>query len=321
MPALPPLDPDVAAVLAQLRRADCAPADPLVTPLAQARAQFGRQLAFFSERSPRMARTETLYATHGGRTVRVRIHFPHDTLPAPLIVYLHGGGWVFGTLDTHDRIMREIATASGIAVAGIEYTLAPEAKYPDQLGEIGRAVTVLIENSRALGIDPRRLILFGDSAGGNLALATALHGLDGDARAGLTGLILFYGVYAPGCEAASWRDRGDGSYGLAERTMRWYWSQYLPDPDAMREAPAAPLNGRLNGLPPTWLAVGDLDPLHDDTLLLAERLRKQGTPHRLTIYQGYPHGFLRMMEQVPGVQHAFAQAGQAARDMLAGTLT
>jgi len=310
----------LAAILAELKTAGCAAADPLSTPLAQARAQLDRHFGYLSKNPPRMTRTETLQVVCGARTVRVRVHFPNDALPAPVIVYLHGGGWVFGTLDTHDRIMREIAAVSGMAIAGIEYTLAPEAQYPDQLSEVGRAVTLLVDNSRALGIDPRRLILFGDSAGGNLALATALHGLDADARAGLRGLILFYGVFAPGCEAASWRDRGDGSYGLAERTMRWYWSQYLPHPDAVNEPPAAPLNGRLDGLPPTWLAVGDLDPLHDDTLLLAERLRRQGTPHRLTIYHGYPHGFLRLVEHVPGVQRAFAEAGQAARDMLAETL-
>jgi len=320
MPELPPLDPALAAILAELKQSGHAAADPLTTPLADARAQLDRHFGYLSKNPPRMARTETLRVAHDGRAVRVRIHFPNDTLPQPLIVYLHGGGWVFGTLDTHDRIMREIASVTGMAIAGIEYTPAPEAKYPDQLGEIGRAVSMLIDNSRALGIDPRRLILFGDSAGGNLALATALHGLDADARAGLIGLILFYGVFAPGCEVASWRDRGDGSYGLAERTMRWYWSQYLPHPDAMTEPPAAPLNGSLEGLPPTWLGVGDLDPLHDDTLLLAARLRKQGTPHRLTIYNGYPHGFLRLMEHVPGVRRAYAEVGQAARDMLAGTL-
>jgi acetyl esterase len=226
----------------------------------------------------------------------------------PVIIYVHGGGWTFGSVDTHDGTMRGLAAAGGRCVFGFDYRLAPEHPYPIPLEDTLAAIAVGLSGELGSDVDTRRWALAGDSAGATLALAAMIHRRE----AGLAlpaAAALFYGCYAPDFETGSHARFGDG-YLLTTANMRWYWRNYL---GAAFDAPptlAAPLNADLTGLPPLYLTAGGLDPLADDTIRLAERLATAGCAFRHDHVPGVVHGCLRMSRDLAPAQ-AMIDAGAA----------
>ena len=314
---LPKFDQALSIVQADLLTAGLGAPDPLTTGLEQTRAQIRRSYAALSLAPPLMSAQQDVEIQMVGYRVHCRIYWPTTTAKGcPALVYVHGGGWFFGDVSTHDRIAREFARASALPVVSVGYSNAPERKYPVQIEEIRIVLNWLAAYGEASGIDPDRLIFVGDSAGANLVLSCVASRLNDLTRAQVRGLVLYYGVYSGDLDRDSWQRLGDGKFGLSRRVMDWYWSQYLYDLAQKAEPAASPLNGRLANVPDAWLGVGNLDPLIDDSRELAAQLNALGKPCQLRIFPGYTHGFLRLCERLPGAASAINEGARAARMML-----
>ncbi|KGM33914.1 alpha/beta hydrolase, partial [Inquilinus limosus] len=230
------------------------------------------------------------------------------------IFYIHGGGWAFCSLDTHDRAMRCLAEATGMAVIGIDYRLAPEHPYPAGLDDAVAAWRALPEVLARHGIAGPAGIS-GDSAGANLALALMLHEQEAGRPLPALGL-LFYGVYAVDHETESHRRFGPGGYGLTTAKMIRYRDWYAPAPASWGEPQVSPLAApdvALQALPPLYLNAAGLDPLLSDTLMLGDRLRALGRGDPVRVHRGVIHGFMQMTAALEEARTAFAEAGIWAR--------
>jgi acetyl esterase len=246
----------------------------------------------WAQGGPEMARTENLEVSTPAGKVRVRLHYPTTESPLPALVYAHGGGWVFFDLDTHDRVMREYAARAGIVVVGVDYARSPEARYPKALDQLIGVIRWLRESGAPLGIDPRRIAVGGDSAGGNLALCASLKLRDAGEREALSGIVLNYGALDMDMESESHRRYGGGDFLLGSQEMLEYWKTYLGDLSIASDPYACPGDADFRGLPPTFLAVAELDVLHDGNVRVAARLREAGVPVSCTVYPGTIHGFI-----------------------------
>jgi len=268
-------------------------------PIAEARATSDAASIAWNEGAPDMPVREIAVPVDGA-SLRGRLYHPKPGTALPLIVYVHGGGWTFGSVDTHDGTMRTLAAASGCAIFGFDYRLAPEHPYPIPLEDTLGAIAFALGGELGSDIDARRWALAGDSAGATLALAAMIHRRD----AGLTlpaTAALFYGCYAPDFDTRSHARFGEG-YLLTTVNMRWYWRNYL---GAAFDAPpplATPLHADLAGLPPLYLAACGLDPLADDTIRLADRLAAAGVAFRYDHVAGVVHGCLRMSRKLAPAQ-------------------
>lgn len=216
------------------------------------------------------------------------------------ILFLHGGGWAFGNLQTHQRLMRLLATASRRRVLGVDYRLAPEQPYPAPLDDV-RAAWRWLARSGPTG----PLAIAGDSAGANLAMGTMLAAIrDGETLPDAA--LLFYGAYEAGTQSASARRFADG-FGLTRAGMTRFWSFYAPDPathgDPLVSALFAP-DAWLRELPPLYLNAAGLDPLLSDTLGLVKRLRLAGARHEFVLHDGVHHGFMQMSLHLDEAQRA-----------------
>jgi acetyl esterase len=242
---------------------------------------------------PAMASTrEHLVPTAQG-DVRVRIYSPASGAPAlPALIYLHGGGWTMFSLNTHDRVMRELAARAGVVVVGVDYALSPEAKFPFALRQIEGVARWLAANGGAWSIDTARIAIGGDSAGANLAVATALSLRDNGAPDLLRGLLLHYGCFTN--ESSEQAITGFGAPGnlLTSSEMAAFWTNYLANPDDARDPLAAPLRAHLQGLPPALLISAQCDVLAEQSIAFAERLRAAGVAVAHNEYPGATHSFL-----------------------------
>ncbi len=241
--------------------------------------------------------------------VPARIYRPAAGSGGPAVVYLHGGGWVFGSLDTHDKIMRLLALKSGRTVIGLDYALAPEHKFPDPVIETVSVFGHLKSRGADLGIDADRLALGGDSAGANVALAAAMDLRD---RGGPypDRCVLFYGVFDSDLDTESYRTFGGGEYGLRRSDMDQYWQAYQRGPLDRTNPLAAPVKGNLGNLPPLHLTAAGLDPLRDDTLRLADKLKAIDADYELLVLDGVCHGFLGLSDVVSKAHTALESAAR-----------
>ncbi|AQZ62278.1 Esterase/lipase [[Actinomadura] parvosata subsp. kistnae] len=230
--------------------------------------------------------------------VAVRLVRPRGAAaPLPVVLYLHGGGWVLGNAFTHDRLVRELAVGACAAVAFVEYTNAPEARYPVAI-EQGYAVARWIgRQGAAYGLDPDRVAVAGDSSGGNMAAALTLMAKQrGDVR--FVHQSLYYPITDAVMDTGSYRDFATG-YLLTARAMARFWDEYLPDAGRRREATASPLRAtmaELTGLPPAFVVVGEADVLRDEGEAYAAKLRAAGVRVTTVRYDGTIHGFMTLNE-------------------------
>jgi len=262
---------------------------------------------------PEMAVSETLLV--GPANTRVRIHRPVDAAPLPVMVYLHGGGWMLFSIDSHDRLMREYAARSGCAVVGVDYSLSPEVRFPGALNEIEAVCAWLRAEGGGHGIDPTHLALGGDSAGANLALSTALRLRD--AGHGVQALLLNYGAFDT--EERDSHSRYDGdAFMLTRAEMADFWDNYLgPSLLARRHPHARPLLADLHCLPPTFLCIAECDILVDENRAMADRLRSAEVAVTAEIYTGASHSFLEAVGISPLAKRAIDEAAQWLRGRLA----
>lgn len=283
--------------------------------LATARRRYREERAYWNEGGPVMAATSELAvpAPHG--EVGVRLHRPSGAgAPAACIVYLHGGGFVVGDNGTHDRIMRILADRTGAAVAGVDYHLAPEARFPQPVDESVAVCHYLRDHGDALSLDPDRIALAGDSSGANICLATVLRCRDrSDLRFGC--LLLYYGLLGLR-DSVSRRLYGGPWDGLTRADLAYYVDAYLADPAQADDPLFDCLNADLSHLPPCFIGAVDLDPLRDDSLALAEILAERGVRHRLQRYEGVLHGFLHYSRMLPAAVQALGDGADFFRENL-----
>jgi acetyl esterase len=226
-----------------------------------------------------------------------------------LTVFFHGGGWVIGTLDTHDSTCRALAKASGAAVLSIGYRLAPEHRYPAAVDDCYEATVWAAANAATFGVDATRLAVAGDSAGGNLAAAVAIKIRDAGGPA-LAHQLLIYPVTDARFDTASYTANGGGNYFLSTAGMERFWSAYLGDLPAS-EAPLAAIlhTPDLANLPPATVITAEYDPLRDEGQAYAARLMAAGVAVDAPLAPGMIHGFFAMFEIAPAAQGWVDHAG------------
>src|SRR5437763_1018834 len=260
-----------------------------------------RRLALDEAQSGRVRKhpvdIEDLTITDGpSAQVALRILRPqHAQAPLPVIVYIHGTGWVFGNIQTHDRLIRELAVGAEAAVVFPNYRLSPEAKYPTAIEECYSAVKWVAERGREHGMDPERLAVAGDSVGGNMAAAVTLLSRE---RGGpdIRLQLLFYPVTEAAFDTESYQQFAEGYY-LRRDTMMWFWDQYTANPGERKEITASPLRAstqQLKGLPPALVITAEADVLRDEGEAYAHKLREAGVRVTAVRFQGTIHDFVML---------------------------
>jgi acetyl esterase len=248
--------------------------------------------------------------------VRIRIYNPDSAANKPAMIYVHGGGWVMFSLDTHDRIMREYAARAGICVIGVDYALSPEARFPVALEQVVAVVRHVHEQATSLDINPDRLALGGDSAGANLSLSAALSLRDAGAGHMLRALVFDYGAFGIDLSPDDVRKYGGPDYMLTAEEMTYFWAQYLTSDQDRSNPLAVPLLADLHDLPPAFLCVPQCDVLTTQSLLLDGRLRSAGVETRAVIYEGATHSFLEAVSISGVAEKAFSDAAVWLRERL-----
>jgi acetyl esterase len=249
------------------------------------------------------------YLALPGREIPVRLYRPASPAPSGMLVYLHGGGWVIGSIPSHDRLAAELAIGSGVAVASVHYRRAPETPFPGPCDDTAAALFALAEIAPELGCDPNRLGIGGDSSGAYLAIGAALTARD-SGRVNLRFQLLIYPAIDPACNSASYRRYG-GSGPLTTADMQWYWRQFLGGASNFADPRIAPMRADPAGLPPAYILTAELDPLRDEGEAFGDRLQRAGVPTRIIRAPGLVHGFARLTAHSDAAAQAVAAAARA----------
>ena len=223
-------------------------------------------------------------------SVPVRVYSPLGSGPHPALVYFHGGGWVLGDLETHDALCRRFCHEASCVVVNVDYRRSPESVYPAALEDCLQVTKSVFDDAPAFGVDPHRLVIAGDSAGGSLAL-----GVSRRARAEgsptIRSQLLIYPVVEPTFDTESYQQFAEG-YGLRRDTMKWFWDQYLgPSPSTDEFLIPGPSTD-LTGLPPTHIVTAGFDVLRDEGEALGSRLQAAQVPTTIQRYDSMIHGFM-----------------------------
>jgi len=258
-------------------------------PLPDGRRNFDEMIAPLSD-YPEVGAVEDRDIPVDGRGVPVRIYRPAEPARSGVVVFFHGGGWVFGDLESHDGVCRSITRNSGIVTVAVHYRRAPEHPFPAALEDAAGVVRWLSAHGGEIGLDPRPLAVVGDSSGANLAAAVSLV-LRDEGGSPVAFQALLYPNTDPAMDTDSYQENADDPF-LSRDEMVWYWAQYGDGkaPDDPRAALSMATD--LSGLPPTYLLTAGFDPLRDEGRAFGEALRRAGVPVRASEYEDMPHGFL-----------------------------
>ncbi|MFG2746994.1 MULTISPECIES: alpha/beta hydrolase [Streptomyces] len=309
---------------------DTTPVRPVLEPAAQAFAEATANPPYLFDLGPAEGRKvvdevqsgeiakpdvdEEWVTVAGGPTgeVRVRVVRPAGaTGTLPVIIYIHGAGWVFGNAHTHDRLVRELAVGTGAAVVFPEYDLSPEARYPVAIEQNYAVARWVVREGADNGLDAGRIAVAGDSVGGNMAAALTLMAKErGDVP--LVQQVLFYPVTDASFGTASYRQFAEG-YFLRRDAMQWFWDQYTTEEAERAQITASPLRAgveQLQGLPPALVITAEADVLRDEGEAYAGKLREAGVPVTAVRYQGVIHDFvmLNALRETRGAEAAIGQA-------------
>lgn len=282
------LDPQIAEIIGQLDSGF-----PPVQEMSGAEARALIRSRFVPPAQPEPIAEVVDRSVQGrGGPIPVRVYRPQAAGPLPLVVYAHGGGFVFCDLDSHDGLCRSIANLIPAVVVSVGYRLAPEHPWPAAAEDVYAVTCWTRDNAGAFGADPGRLVVGGDSAGGNLAAVTAVMARDRGGPVPAAQLLL-YPVIAADFDTESYRLFGRGYYN-PKPALQWYWDCYMPSRDDRAHPYATPLNADLRGLPPAVVVVAGHDPLRDEGLAYGAALTAAGVPTRQLCYDGGIHGFMTM---------------------------
>jgi len=308
-----PVDAEIAAFLKQAADSGAPPLESL--PVPQAR-EFIRSL--FAP--PGAARTEVKRVEDrkidvNGTSLPIRIYTPAGEGPLPVLVYLHGGGWVIGDVEGYDPVCRDLCKGAGVVVVSVDYRLAPEHKFPTPVEDCYAATKWVAANAALIGGDSTRVAVGGDSAGGNLSAAVALMARD---RGGpsLKFQLLVYPVTDHNLNTGSYRANGEG-YLLTKAGMDWFWNHYIGKPGDDANPYMSPLRAaNLSNLPPALVITAEFDPLRDEGAAYAEKLKGAGNKIAYTDYKGAIHGFFSLGYMFKLGRDVMAEACAALRTAL-----
>ncbi|MEU4119551.1 alpha/beta hydrolase [Kitasatospora sp. NPDC028055] len=309
-----PLHPQAEAYRAHRARSG---APPLYTlTLAEARAADLADIRAASGTPEPVAAVEEHRIPGPGGELALRLYRPEPPgRPLPALLYLFGGGWTLGSVDTSDAICRRLTNAVGCVTASVGYRPAPEHPFPAALHDCRATLDQLVAGAAGFGIDPDRLAVGGDSAGGNLAAALTLL-LRDEGGPALRHQLLVYPNTDHAADTPSLREHDDPLL-FNRRSAAWYWGHYLADPADGASPYASPLRAAdLSGLPPATVLTAEYDPLRDEGEQYAEALRAAGVPVDLRRYQGMPHGFFAMTGTLDAAAEAQAHAAARLREAL-----
>jgi acetyl esterase len=298
-------DPQVEAMRETRLRAAVPPLYTLT--VAEARAADLAAIRAAGGTPEAVAAVSDLKFTAADGTQPVRIYQPAGTPPFPALLYFFGGGWTLGSIDTADAVARRLANAAGCVVAVPGYRLAPENRFPAAVHDCHAALRWLRAEAATLGIDPDRIALGGDSAGGNLAAAATLLARDAGEPTPRAQVLVYpntdYRSDTPSMAAY------DEPWMFNRYSVDWYWHKYLPYPEAGYDPRASPLRARdLSGLPPALVITAEHDPLRDEAEQYADGLAAAGVAVTATRYEGMVHGFFCMAGELDAGRRAQEEA-------------
>ncbi|NHZ42331.1 alpha/beta hydrolase [Massilia aquatica] len=307
------LDPNIAAYLAQ---AGAAVAPDSLAGIRAATDANLRRLHWAPEPVASVADYEIPGAA--GSPIALRVYLPVNA-PAsgarPAIVFAHGGGWCLCSVDLYDNPCRALANATGCMVLSVDYRLAPEHPFPTPLEDVYAALVWTTEHAVILGIDPARIAVGGDSAGANLAAGAALLARERSGPA-IAHQLLMYPALDDRLSSASCAEFAEG-YSLTLETMRFCWSTYLGDAGGADPDYAAPLRAQsLHGLPPATVMACEFDPLRDEAVAYAQRLRDASVEASCITLEGMIHGCMHMLGLTPAARQLFDAAAAGLRQAL-----
>ncbi|MBA2963653.1 MULTISPECIES: alpha/beta hydrolase [Ramlibacter] len=288
------LHPQAQALLRLIESRNIPPTHTL-TP-QQAREFYRVRRAVTQPEPPDVADVRELQASGPAGAIPLRLYRPAGSRAGdvvPVLVYFHGGGWVIGDLDTHDVLCRTLANGAGCAVVAVDYRLGPESRFPAAMHDCVAATQWVVANAAALQVDPTRLAVGGDSAGGNLATVVALAARDGGGPA-IRYQLLIYPATDQRTDYPS-RTRNGKGYLLEQETVAYYHDLYIDDPRHDQDWRASPiLHPDLAGLPPALVLVAGYDPLRDEGVAYAQKLDEAGNRATLVSFERQIHGFITM---------------------------
>jgi acetyl esterase len=307
----PLLTARMAAVLERIHRANRPPFQSLSPKQARIAYLAGAEILDLP-RAP-LARVENIEVPGAAGALAARVYAPSTDSGLPALLYLHGGGFTIGGLETHDSLCRQLALRSGAAVVSLDYRLAPEARFPAAVDDTWSALQWLAGHGAELGLDAHRLAIGGDSAGGTLAAVAALYARDIGLPLKLQLLI------TPGTTAHAdtpSHERFAQGFLLDRSTVRWFFGQYIDDAQRS-DWRFAPLNAEDHAdLAPACVILAEADPLVDEGIEYADRLRAAGVPVQLELLRGVTHDFIKMGRMIPEAQTALDACAAALKEAL-----
>ena len=308
------MTPAMRSVVSAMARATRPPFYSMTPRQARATYEMGAGVLELPVRALPKVQDFTL-SVRDGNSLAARLYVPREPTQKlggwPTLLYFHGGGFTIGSINSHDVLCRELSHGADCAVVSVNYRLAPEHKFPTAANDVWDALLGLVAMADTLGLDVSRLAVGGDSAGGTLAAVCAVLARD----AGLP-LVLQLLIY-PGCAAhQDTRSHHTFAHGfvLDEPSITWFFNQYIRTPADRDDWRFSPLNAPdVDGVAPAWLGLAECDPLVDEGLLYADKLRAAGVAVDLEIYRGVTHEFIKMGRAIPEALQAQADAAQALR--------
>jgi acetyl esterase len=308
----PKLAPEIRGILEAMAAQGAPPVETL--PVEEARKAAYGMLALAGE-PEQVGRIEDRRIPVRSGEITVRIYTPEGEGPFPGVVFLHGGGWVICDLETHDTVCRAICRRANAVVVAVGYRLAPEHKFPVPLEDSEDATQWTAANAAALGIDPARLAIAGDSAGANMATVIAARARDARGPALALQVMVYPVTTLLSRDTASHEEFGEDHF-LTMESMEWFKSNLLTNPEDARDPNVSPaLLQDLRGLPPALVITAECDPLRDEGEAYAHRMQEAGVPVTLTRYAGMIHPFLNMLGATAGAQKAVDEIAAAVRNM------
>ncbi len=319
VPDMSRLSPEMAGLLARVAAETGPQLDPTALPPSEGRALSAEGNRRWNVDMPDMVEIADVFIdadeSLGSDQVRLKVLVPPGA-GAGAVIFVHGGGFAFCSPETHERCARVLALECGLPVLLPDYRLAPEHPYPAGLMDVIATIRNAFAVSAPYGVTHGPLLLSGDSAGANLALAAMLHE-QGKGYPPVAGALLFYGTYAGDFRTESYRDFENGP-GLTTMKMQRYWQWYVGDRDVSADPLACPLaatDAALAALPPLHLMAAGVDPLLSDSVALHVRLKRLGRGETLTVVPGVTHGFLQNTLDLAAAREALAAAGADAKRM------
>lgn len=287
------LHPEVQMVLDLLKEANIPQLESMDPPAA--RAAYLERGPNVQPLAPEVGGIQNLEIQGKAGSLPLRIYRPQnvaDNAVLPVLVWYHGGGWVIGNLDTHDTLCRELCNASGVCIVSVDYRLAPEHRFPAAVDDAVSSVQWVFENAAKINIDPQRIAVGGDSAGGNLAAVVSLALRDSDIR--LAYQLLVYPVIDLSCDYPSHTHNGQG-YVLTNELLGYFYDHYIEDKSALEDWRACPIRAEsLKNLPPALVITAGYDPLRDEGAAYAVALTKAGNETTYVCFERQIHGFITM---------------------------